>query len=64
MITEFFAFDHYEDGQRWLRIWNDSEEWDEPLSDYEIVLDTVNGGMYYRNSKAQYRFKEQEVNAA
>lgn len=58
-----FAFDHYEDGQRWLRIWSDTDEWDEPLSDYEIVMDFVNGGMYYRqlaNKTVQYRFKEQE----
>ncbi len=61
-----FAFDHYEDGRRWLRIWNDTEEWDEPLSDYEIVMDMVRGGMYYRqlaDKTVQYRFKEQEIAA-
>lgn len=61
-----FAFDLYEDGQRWLRIWNETEEWDEPLSDYEIVMDLVNGGMYYRSladKSVQYRFKEQEIAA-
>lgn len=43
------AYFHTEDGQKWLRIITQGEEWDEPLFGWELVLDMHNGKAYYRH---------------
>lgn len=45
------AYHHTEDGQVWLRIFNDYAEWDEPIKGWEIVCDLVRGTHYYRNKE-------------
>lgn len=43
------AYRHTEDGQKWLRIITQDEEWDEPISGWELVLDMRDGKAYYRH---------------
>ena len=43
------AYHHTEDGQKWLRIITQDEEWDEPILGWELVLDMCNGKAYYRH---------------
>lgn len=43
------AYHHTEDGQKWLRIITQDEEWDEPIFGWELVLDMRNGKAYYRH---------------
>jgi hypothetical protein len=43
------AYHHTEDGQKWLRIITQDEEWDEPISGWELVLDMRDGKAYYRH---------------
>ena len=43
------AYHHHDDGQTWLRIITETEEWDEPIEGWESVLDLTTGGSYYRH---------------
>jgi len=62
-----FAFHYFEDGLGWVRIWDETQEWDEPLSDFEIAIDLTKGTTVYRQGSGkgvEYTFKEQEFDAA
>ena len=49
---------HFDDGKKWLRIVeiNDltGDEWDECISEWEYVIDTVRGVSYYRHKLGQH----------
>lgn len=47
------AFIHSEDNARWVRVNDGTNEWDEPLSGWERLMDLVYGGCYLRDPKGR-----------
>lgn len=43
------AYHHIEDGQTWLRIVTDTDEWDEPIQGWSIVIALDTGLLFYRH---------------
>lgn len=46
---ERYAFKHFEDGRVWIRVVDGETVWDEPMNEWEYVIDLPRGHAVYRN---------------
>ena len=45
---ERYAFKHFEDGRVWLRVVDGDNVYDEPMSEWQYVIDLPRGRAFYR----------------
>lgn len=54
-----YAYMHYDDGCRWLRIQDDDgQEWEEPITGWSLIFDLCRGGAAWFEHKDGRKFVE------